>query len=353
MRMSRTLEAILSDAERTGLVVAGQSARLSLFLAEQGVTVPAAVDREAADLEDSEQPRFVRGFHDILITIGILVLMAGIVGILGLPLAALPVIIALSEVFVRRQQLALPSVVLSVLFVAASTSGALLFDMPFETDAILAAAVMTASSGLYHWRYRTPISLAGVYFGLVFLIFVTTILVLFRTTSLETAATTGDMGISLVSAGLALALFAVAMRYDLSDPARQTRRSDVAFWLHLGAAPLLLHAVIGLFSGGGWSLVGFGEGAAGLVLAAVVALMAIGLIIDRRAFVTSGLLSLGVALGTLLQNKVAELLDVSFSLVAIAVGVIVLSIGLFWQPLRRLLLSLLPPDITRRLPPVR
>ena len=34
------------------------------------------------------------------------------------------------------------------------------------------------------------------------------------------------------------------MRYDLSDPARETRRTDAAFWLHLLAAPLLVHTLV-------------------------------------------------------------------------------------------------------------
>jgi hypothetical protein len=365
--MSRTLETILVEAERAGLVAAGHASHLSAFLAARGVeavgrggpetisamTRPDTEALEAKALEDSEQPRFVRGFHDILITIGILVLTAGVVGVLGLPLAALPVVIILSEIFVRRQRLALPSVVLSVLAVGLAMSAVLFVDLPIETNSILCAAVMTVSAGLYHMRYKTPISLAGIYFGIAFLIFVTTVLVLFRSTTLETAATTGDIGLALVSTLIAVGLFAVAMWYDLSDPARQTRRSDVAFWLHLGAAPLLLHTLIGLLSGGGMMMAGFNDAAAELVVASVVVLMVVGLVIDRRAFVTSGLLSLGIALGTILRNRVAELLDMNIWLVAIAVGIIVLSIGLFWQPLRRLLLGTLPPALTRRLPPVR
>ena len=35
--------------------------------------------------------------------------------------------------------------------------------------------------------------------------------------------------------------FALALRWDMSDPQRKTRRADVAFWLHLAAAPLIVH----------------------------------------------------------------------------------------------------------------
>ena len=38
---------------------------------------------------------------------------------------------------------------------------------------------------------------------------------------------------------LGIGVFLFAMRWDSSDPARVTRRSDVAFWLHLLAAPMI------------------------------------------------------------------------------------------------------------------
>ena len=36
-----------------------------------------------------------------------------------------------------------------------------------------------------------------------------------------------------------LGVFTLAMWWDRSDRVRQTRRSDVAFWLHLLAAPMI------------------------------------------------------------------------------------------------------------------
>ncbi len=34
------------------------------------------------------------------------------------------------------------------------------------------------------------------------------------------------------------------MRFDMTDPERLTRRTDIAFWLHLLAAPLIVHSLI-------------------------------------------------------------------------------------------------------------
>ena len=77
-------------------------------------------DMDAAEAEslvgDTETPRFVRGFHDVLITIGIVILLAGIWGV-STVYGALPAILILAEVLVRRQRLALPAVALTVAFV--------------------------------------------------------------------------------------------------------------------------------------------------------------------------------------------------------------------------------------------
>ena len=59
---------------------------------------------------------------------------------------------------------------------------------------------------------------------------------------------------------LGVAVFLYAMRWDSSDPARLTRRSDVAFWLHLLAAPMIVHPV--------FTLLGLNDGDATIIGAA-------------------------------------------------------------------------------------
>ncbi len=45
---------------------------------------------------------------------------------------------------------------------------------------------------------------------------------------------------------LGIGMFLFAMWWDASDRARLTRRSDVAFWLHLLAAPMIAHPIFTL-----------------------------------------------------------------------------------------------------------
>ena len=49
-----------------------------------------------------------------------------------------------------------------------------------------------------------------------------------------------------------LGVFAFAMRWDMTDPQRETRRSDVAFWLHLLAAPMIAHPLFNWLARDGW-----------------------------------------------------------------------------------------------------
>src|SRR3546814_13187607 len=77
------------------------------------------------------------------------------------------------------------------------------------------------------------------------------------------------------------------MRWDTSDRERQTRRSDVAFWLHLLAAPMIAHPLFHWLGVTGGENIGVG--AAVGVLLVYVALGIVALAIDRRALLVSAL----------------------------------------------------------------
>jgi hypothetical protein len=149
-----------------------------------------------------------------------------------------------------------------------------------------------------------------------------------------------------------VALFATSLRFDLSDVKRVTTRSDIAFWLHMGAAPALLYSIVSLslFNGGLTELAQTVSIKTPLVVCTVAVLMLIGLIIDRRAFVTSGLLTLGLAIYGIFRQGSATVDTYIFGTLII-VGVIVLVIGTGWMPLRRMVLRALPSGVVERLPP--
>lgn len=356
------LRSILDDAEKEGLIPAEASTRLLPFLIERGVTVGAAVESqpvvEKADAwSDTETPRFVRGFHDVLITIGVIIVLFGLRGLAPI-YVLLPVILILSEILVRRQRLALPAVALTIALVC-WIAIVMAFAIPDSlkvwqegTVAIQYAAVFPVLLGLYYLRYRVPLSLALCIMTALGLL----LTVVFRLMQAASGDPEFPFNAPVLLSGIfvacALGLFLAALYFDLGDRLRKTTRSDIAFWLHLGAAPALLYSTISLFSfGSGWFDIAENVSIKTPVVVATVAiLMLIGLVIDRRAFVTSGLLSLGLAIYGIFRQGNATI-DTYLFTTLVVVGTIVLIIGTGWMPLRRLVLRVLPPAVSERLPP--
>ncbi|MGE6741637.1 hypothetical protein ACQKGC_15295 [Allorhizobium pseudoryzae] len=311
---------------------------------------------------ETETPRFIRGFHDVLITLGLTVLLIGVGG-LGAIIGLLPVVIILAEILVRRQRLALPAVALTIAMAIWSVVICQLIadEMGWSADGYLLLALRFLAFPLmmlaFYARYRIPVALAVVILSFFAVLFLTLIGLL--EIGLRSANILIDHPSIVLVMGIlaALGLFGVAMTYDLSDPARQTRRSDIAFWLHLAAAPALLYAGLATLF-----LVSFGtlsdfddqmrDASTPGVIAIVAILMLIGVVIDRRAFVTSGLITLIVTVTTLLRNSAIEMDNVIF-LALITVGIIVLSVGIGWQPLRRVVVGALPPELKAKLPPLQ
>jgi hypothetical protein len=150
--------------------------------------------------------------------------------------------------------------------------------------------------------------------------------------------------IPLLSFWLGVAIFIAALRWDSSDTARQTQRSDVAFWLHLLAAPLIVHPI--------FTMLGIFEGKAVLsqgltVLLLYIAIAIISLCIDRRALMVSALAYVLYAFNTLLKQY--GMIDMSFAITALTIGAALLLLSAFWHKARERMLRLLPPFVLARL----
>jgi hypothetical protein len=371
---------VIDAAATEGLLLRENVSKLSDFLLGRGLAVttipsramaspavetlntPIAAERSSG-LEESEAPRFIRGFHDILITIGILIGLSGLVGLASV-YAVFPAVIVLGEILVRRQRLALPAVVLTLAFIAAGCFAILpLFDAASISPSwqpAISAAVIVVLLALFYWRYRVPIA-----FALMCLVAYATVVLVVGALAVQSTSEYALLDSSpSILAGLiglfAVLTFGTALYFDFSDRLRETRRSDVAFWLHLGAAPAILYTVITLvYAGDGqsWFDQNTSTVQAAIIVFAVLVLMLIGIMLDRRAFVTSGLLSFGYAFKILLQEGgIASFLastdNIGF-VILLAIGVIVLTLGIGWRPLRRFVLETLPEPLTARLPPVQ
>jgi hypothetical protein len=248
--------------------------------------------------------------------------------------------------------MALPSILLLLAFVggvvAASLFSLILLVGPERFDdgpAWLAGLVGAAAAGagalgaFLHWkRFRVPITVAAGAASVAGIAVALLVSVVGDTDSLETIV----LGFVLL---LGVGVFLYAMRWDSSDPARVTRRSDVAFWLHLLAAPMIVHPV--------FTLLGLNDGDAtvgeGLAVVAIYVLLGIAaLAIDRRALLVSALAYVLYAMNALFEEFGAVGLNIA--LTALVIGSALLLLSAFWHQARALIVGRLPESLRRHVP---
>lgn len=338
-----------SDTDLNDAVAAGalSAADVAAFRAHMSAS-------RAQPLVDEEQFRLITGFNDIFVVIAIALAFVAL-GQIGREVGGLLIAAAawaLAEFFTRDRRMALPSIVLVGGFVLGLFAGTLSLLEPgggrVEIALLIAAAVATAGAVAHWFRFRVPITVAMIT-GAAALTIVTAVLSPFA----DADETIGRIlpWLLLLSG---LAIFAFAMHWDLGDPGRTTRRSDVAFWLHLLAAPLIAHPI---FYGLGLTgdLFGFanasGEPGALSAVAAVALYLVFGLIavvIDRRALLVSGLVYVLVAFYQLVQNSVS--VELGFAVSALVIASALLMLSAFWTNVRQLVLGILPATLQARLP---
>lgn len=343
----------IGAAVDAGIISASQAVALTAF-AEARLAAHPADAFFASDAADAggENIHFARGFHDIFMTIGIAMLLPGVVlagPLTGLPLVgsgtALVVAWLLAEFLTGRRRLVLPSIalVIAVSFLAGLfTKG--VFQTLLHQGAGLSLTAGTVSALfaalIFYLRFRLPFALAALAAAAIIMFFVTLGEMMPIFTSIHFAS------LALVAG---LCTFAVAMWQDLRDPARRTLRADNAFWLHLLAAPLIVHALIGLLIGSNArDLQGVGD--AGIVIAIVAALGIIAILIDRRALLVSGLAYVGYALARLVRETDISALGVT-AITLVILGAAVVALGSGWRPIRNSLLRLAPRPLATFLPP--
>ena len=354
---------VLDAAVAQGIIDQSQAARLR-ELARTSVS-PVASEEPAADPDD-EKFRLIGGFNDVFVTIGVLLLIAALSALsrtvdfdLGFSVISLASAWGLAEFFSRRMRLALPSIVLALMFAGSAAFLAadlgnmvlgLLGALPsgeavggrtaFNTAPMMIFAGLGAAiaARVHERRFHVPIDSAIAAAGILGAVCGVLSWLAPDWTSENWAA---------IVAFLGLGVFAVALRVDATDPERRTRRADVAFWLHMLAAPMIVHALIPLVTG---DMTGIGTTQAIGILALFVLLGLVALVIDRRALLVSGLSYAGIAIGYLLSQSVEKALGVSLTLLGLAVVVLGLSAG--WRSLRRAVLPLLPlGQLRQHIPP--
>jgi hypothetical protein len=310
--------------------------------------------QQAALGPDEEHFRFITSFNDIFVTIAAVLLLVA-VGALGARVdvwfGALGVAVAswaLAEYFTRRRRMALPSIVLLLAFVGSTfvTIGAAIVkitgiervepDTPQGALFLGIAGASAVAAAVAHWRrFHVPITIAAgaaaasaIAFALV-------------------AATMGEDRNALLTAVslCGVGIFALAMHYDMSDRQRLTRRTDIAFWLHLLAAPMIIHPLVVMFGLNGPAMIPV---EAMVIVAVYLVLTVVALAIDRRALLVSGLAYMIFALQSLFKQTGD--VDLGFALTCLVIGLFLVTLSAAWQRIRAVVMPLVPSYWAERLP---
>jgi hypothetical protein len=207
-------------------------------------------------------------------------------------------------------------------------------------DAIITAIAAGASffaAGAHWWRFKVPITIAvatGALIGLV----ISVLLSLFPL---------AQMWLMFVLFMCGIVAFTLAMYWDSTDTKRTTHHSDVAFWLHLLSAPLIIHPVfssLGILEGTE-SLLGLA-----LVMCLYVIMSGISIVIDRRAFMVSSLIYVIYAISSIIENYGG--VGYSFAITGVFMGAALLLLSAYWQPLRQHLVKRMPLFVREHVPSV-
>lgn len=378
----------LDTAVTMGAISALQRDRLLAL--EAGATPAGQAPAEAET--DEENLRLIGGGNDLFVTVGTVLLTAGVYFVLNTILQGQALWIAgslavfawvIAEIVTRQHRMKLSSTVLALVFTASTcVLLALTVDqrygirMPASIWELLALRGQVAQAGylllggivvaavLYFWRFRVPILAGVVAIAATLLAFLQTALLLYDgvTSGTLQAPSLQDMP-ELLRAALymplacGLVVFASAVALDLYDRERRKIWSDCAFWLHVVSAPMLVHPLFIMATG---QDVVFGSIEPGTDATIMLAVLIIGFVyvalaIDRRSLLVPTLAYFGTLGIYYLVNSAANTTGVPpFALILMVVGALVILFGAGWQRIRRLIVGpTLPTSVLEKLPPFK
>lgn len=296
---------------------------------------------------DDEHFRLITGFNDVYVVIACILLLISVTWLgnasefISGPVLQTITAWLLAEYFTRKRHMALPSIVLLLAFVGGTFFAGVDIIEYYGMDddiTVIIPGLLAATFAWLHWRrFKVPITVAagvGALVGTIVLLVV----------AIEPDSTEW---MSLVTFIAGIIVFWVALRWDMSDTHRLTRRSDVAFWLHLLAAPLLVHPAfyqLGVFEGD----ISLWQATVVVFLYVLIALVSLS--VDRRALMVSALAYVLYAFSALLEQY--GVIDLSFALTSLVIGGSLLLLSAFWHDSRSAIVRHYPAFIRDRLAPL-
>jgi hypothetical protein len=332
----------LSEAQAASLIV----------LAEERAGV-------RAHMSGLDEPfELFKGFNEIFIVVGLTILGIGYAGVTGMTLlgttqgyvlgmiyaaVAMAGVGLLAAYFTLRRRMVAPSIALAVMFGLLAAQFGFSFSAMFDMKT---PAMLTTGAGLaalfllaYYAAFRVPFTVALIALSVFATAFgIATLGGSFPETPRDIFLLSADGPFAFLTIALGLVALVIAMRFDMSDPHRVTRRAASGFWLHVIAAPAIVNTVA-------LTLFDAGTIPAQLLLAAFIALMALfAVVIDRRSFLVAGV-------GYVVALAITVVEGQAFFII-LMLGAALVLLGAQWEALRRTIMRGLPRFPGRdRLPP--
>lgn len=301
-----------------------------------------------------------KGFNEIFIVVGLVILFSGYGGVMSLigapfmtEIIALAGIWLASRYFIRTRRMVAPAILLALLFSAYSAWLGLSVSALFThgmTD--LETAIRSVEFGLpvsasfaalltivFWYVYRVPFALFLICISVYTAVFAFTSL---GGTSLENPEQmfllTAQGPFSIITVMLGLLALTIALRFDMKDPHRVTLNASNAFWLHVVAAPAIVNTIALTLFDVYTGLALFG------VLAFVLLMAVFAIAIDRRSFLISGVGYIVALAFTVVEGQAF--------LIIMLLGAVLVLLGAKWENWRGAIMRRLPDFPGKdRLPP--
>jgi hypothetical protein len=314
-----------------------------------------------ATLPSEDEPfEFFRGFSEIFISIGLIILLTGVTGLLAafggfalltlVPLATAGIAWWWAGYFTLKRRMTLPSMVLATAFGIGIVIFAftLLAQAGVEERMIAIAGFALSALAMVAWyrRFRLPFAAfltGGFTLGAIYAFTASASNLAGLFTGFQGYNSLFDLGESPAFATATLLFgigaFLTGMWFDTRHPHRLGRHSATAFWCHLLAAPALVNTVaVTLLNGGGILFL-----AVALVLITILAL-----VIDRRSFLTAAIAYIAIVIAWVMGAGGGT----SWIFVLLTLGGFITAIGTWWVQLRASVMRALPDFPGKsRLPP--
>ncbi|MEM9600119.1 MAG: hypothetical protein AAF926_03775 [Pseudomonadota bacterium] len=330
----------IDKAEAAGIIPPKQARAMRTALDAKAPSDPAPSE---AVIGDEDTLRFLRSFGDVFIGIGLILLALGVTVVTrfvggGGPafLLAAAGAYAMAEWFGRRKRAHFPTLITALAFLIFVQTG---LNGIAVLGGLTAALVTVAAMALFYWRIRLPFCIALIAIALLYLLFA--LLAQFAPDLLQS-----QFGAVLFLSGLAV--FTVALLYDRQDTHRRTRFADNAFWLHVLAAPLIIHGLVGHAVMAKAEMLmdvipilSFSRSDAFIILIVTAIIIVIGLAINRRALIVSSLGYTGLSIAFLVRETQLNL-GTTIAVTLMLLGGAIVLLGVAWHPVRNQLIRILP-----------